>query len=64
MILQRALLELFQRRMLFRTTGRTAIFLLDKAERQAQMETEEHKRDMFLRRELAWVRRGARARQN
>jgi ABC transport system ATP-binding/permease protein len=43
--------------------GSYSDFLLDKAERQAQMETEEHKRDMFLRRELAWVRRGARARR-
>ncbi len=38
-------------------------FLLDKAEREAQMETEEQKRNSFLRRELAWVRRGARARR-
>ena len=38
-------------------------FLLDKAEREAQLETEEQKRNSFLRRELAWVRRGARARR-
>ena len=38
-------------------------FLLDKTEREAQLETEEHKRNSFLRRELAWVRRGARARR-
>jgi ATP-binding cassette subfamily F protein uup len=38
-------------------------FLLDKAEREAQLETEERKRNSFLRRELAWVRRGARARR-
>jgi ABC transport system ATP-binding/permease protein len=38
-------------------------FLLDKAEREAQVETEEKKRNSFLRRELAWVRRGARARR-
>jgi ABC transport system ATP-binding/permease protein len=38
-------------------------FRLDKAERNAQLETEEHKRNSFLRRELAWVRRGARARR-
>ena len=43
--------------------GSYSDFLLDKADRQAQMETEEHKRNMFLRRELAWVRRGARARR-
>jgi ATP-binding cassette subfamily F protein uup len=38
-------------------------FLLDQAERDAQRETEERKRNSFLRRELAWVRRGARARR-
>jgi ATP-binding cassette subfamily F protein uup len=38
-------------------------FLLDKTEREAQLETEERKRNSFLRRELAWVRRGARARR-
>ena len=38
-------------------------FLLDQAEREAQLETEERKRNSFLRRELAWVRRGARARR-
>jgi ATP-binding cassette subfamily F protein uup len=38
-------------------------FLLDKSEREAQLETEERKRNSFLRRELAWVRRGARARR-
>jgi ABC transport system ATP-binding/permease protein len=38
-------------------------FLLDKAEWEAQLETEEQKRNSFLRRELAWVRRGARARR-
>jgi ATP-binding cassette subfamily F protein uup len=38
-------------------------FLLDKIEREAQLETEERKRNSFLRRELAWVRRGARARR-
>jgi ATP-binding cassette subfamily F protein uup len=38
-------------------------FLLDKTEREAQLETEEQKRNSFLRRELAWVRRGARARR-
>ena len=38
-------------------------FLIDKAEREMQVETEEKKRASFLRRELAWVRRGARARR-
>jgi ABC transport system ATP-binding/permease protein len=38
-------------------------FMLDKAEREVQLETEERKRNSFLRRELAWVRRGARARR-
>jgi ATP-binding cassette subfamily F protein uup len=38
-------------------------FLLDKAEREAQQESEERKRNNFLRRELQWVRRGARARR-
>ena len=38
-------------------------FLIDKAEREAQLETEEQKRTMFLRRELEWVRRGPRARR-
>ena len=38
-------------------------FLIDKAEREAQLETEEKKRVSFLRRELAWVRHGARARR-
>ncbi len=33
-------------------------YLLAKAERQAAEETVEHKRQMFLRRELEWVRRG------
>jgi ATP-binding cassette subfamily F protein uup len=38
-------------------------FLLDKIEREAQMETEERKRTMFLRSELEWVRKGPRARR-
>jgi ATP-binding cassette subfamily F protein uup len=38
-------------------------FLLDKAERAAQLESEEQKRNNYMRRELAWVRRGARARR-
>ncbi len=42
--------------------GNYTDFLIDKAERQAQLESEERKRNNFLRRELEWVRRGARAR--
>ncbi|HVN49384.1 MAG TPA: ATP-binding cassette domain-containing protein, partial [Bacteroidota bacterium] len=38
-------------------------FLIDKAERIAQLESEEQKRNNFMRRELAWVSRGARARR-
>jgi ABC transport system ATP-binding/permease protein len=38
-------------------------FLLDKAERESQLETEEHKRRRFLHRELEWVRKGPRARR-
>ena len=43
--------------------GNYTDFLLDKAEREAQQETEEKKRISFLRRELEWVRRGPRARR-
>ncbi len=43
-------------------TGNYTDFLIDKAERQTQLETEEKKRTNFLRRELEWVRRGPRAR--
>jgi ATP-binding cassette subfamily F protein uup len=38
-------------------------FLIDKAEREAQRELEEHKRSRFLRKELEWVRRGPEARR-
>ncbi|MBM3848121.1 MAG: ATP-binding cassette domain-containing protein [Verrucomicrobia bacterium] len=38
-------------------------YLLAKAERQAAEESVEHKRQMFLRRELDWVRRGPSARR-
>lgn len=44
-------------------TGNYTDFLLDKAERESQLETEEHKRNRFLRRELEWVRKGPRARR-
>ena len=43
--------------------GNYTDFLIDKAERQAQLETEEKKRNSFLRRELEWVRKGPRARR-
>jgi ATP-binding cassette subfamily F protein uup len=43
--------------------GNYTDFLIDKAEREAQLETEERKRNRFLRRELEWVRRGPRARR-
>lgn len=42
--------------------GNYTDFMIDKAERQAQLESEEKKRNNFLRRELEWVRRGPRAR--
>jgi ATP-binding cassette subfamily F protein uup len=44
-------------------TGNYTDFLLDKAERESQLETEENKRNRFLRRELEWVRKGPRARR-
>ena len=43
-------------------TGNYTDYLIDKAERQTQLATEEKKRNNFLRRELEWVRRGAKAR--
>lgn len=42
--------------------GNYTDFLENKAERQAVKEVEERKRQMFLRRELEWVRRGPKAR--
>jgi ATP-binding cassette subfamily F protein uup len=44
-------------------TGNYTDFMLDKAEREAQLETEERKRNRFLLRELEWVRKGPRARR-
>lgn len=41
--------------------GNYTDYLLDKAERQAADATVEHKRQMFLRKELEWVRTGPRA---
>ncbi len=43
--------------------GNYTDFLIDKAEREVQLETEERKRNRFLLRELDWVRRGPRARR-
>lgn len=45
----------------FRHDGNYTDYLLAKAERQAADATIEHKRQMFLRRELEWVRTGPRA---
>jgi len=45
----------------FTHDGNYTDYLLDKAERQAADAVVEHKRQMFLRRELEWVRRGPRA---
>ncbi len=44
-------------------TGNYTDFLLDKAERETQLETEERKRNRFLIHELEWVRKGPRARR-
>jgi ATP-binding cassette subfamily F protein uup len=43
--------------------GNYTDFLIDKAERELQLETEERKRERFLERELEWVRKGPRARR-
>ena len=42
--------------------GNYTDYLISKAEREAAAEVTEHKRQMFLRRELEWVRRGPKAR--
>jgi ABC transport system ATP-binding/permease protein len=44
--------------------GNYTDYLLDKAERQAADSTIEHKRQMFLKKELAWVRQGPRAQRS
>lgn len=49
---------------LFSHTGNYTDYLLDKAERQAAEATVEHKRQMFLKKELAWVRQGPRAQRS
>jgi len=46
----------------FSYEGNYTDYLLAKAEREATAEITEHKREMFLRRELEWVRRGPKAR--
>ncbi len=43
--------------------GNYTEYLVNKAERQAVKEVEERKRQLFLKRELEWVRRGPRARR-
>jgi ATP-binding cassette subfamily F protein uup len=44
--------------------GNYTDYLLDKAERQAADAVIEHKRQMFLKKELAWVRQGPRAQRS
>jgi ATP-binding cassette subfamily F protein uup len=48
----------------FSHTGNYTDYLLAKAERQAADAAIEHKRQIFLKRELAWVRMGARAQRS
>src|SRR5664279_4163191 len=48
----------------FSHAGNYTDYLLAKAERQAADATIEHKRQMFLKRELAWVRQGPRAQRS
>jgi ATP-binding cassette subfamily F protein uup len=43
-------------------SGNYTDYLISKAERESTAEVNEHKRQMFLRRELEWVRRGPKAR--
>ena len=47
---------------IFSYAGNYTDYLLARAEREAAAEISEHKRQMFLRRELDWVRRGPQAR--
>jgi ABC transport system ATP-binding/permease protein len=47
---------------LYSYTGNYSIFLEQKAERMEQLEASEQKRQNLLRKELAWIRRGAKAR--
>jgi ATP-binding cassette subfamily F protein uup len=48
----------------FSHDGNYTDYLLDRAERQAADATIEHKRQMFLKKELAWVRQGPRAQRS
>jgi ATP-binding cassette subfamily F protein uup len=48
----------------FSHAGNYTDYLLDKAERQEADATIEHKRQMFLKKELAWVRQGPRAQRS
>ncbi len=48
----------------FSHAGNYTDYLLDKAERQAADAIIEHKRQMFLKKELAWVRQGPRAQRS
>jgi ATP-binding cassette subfamily F protein uup len=48
----------------FSHAGNYTDYLLDKAERQSADATIEHKRQMFLKKELAWVRQGPRAQRS
>jgi ATP-binding cassette subfamily F protein uup len=48
----------------FSHAGSYTDYLLDKAERQAADAMVEHKRQMFLKKELAWVRQGPRAQRS
>src|ERR1044071_882989 len=48
----------------WRHEGNYTDYLLDKAERQAADAVVEHKRQMFLQKELAWVRQGPRAQRS
>lgn len=59
----RRMVELSEGRF-FRHEGNYTDYLLAKAERQAADVTLEHKRQMFLKKELAWVRQGPRAQRS
>src|SRR6202012_1906395 len=48
----------------FSHSGNYTDYLLDKAERQSADAVVEHKRQMFLKKELAWVRQGPRAQRS
>jgi ABC transport system ATP-binding/permease protein len=58
-----SILELYDGKF-FSHTGNYTDYLLAKAERQEADVTIEHKRQMFLKKELAWVRQGPRAQRS